>query len=127
MPAVATYRPSYAPKPSGRATTRPVKVARKSQPTSGAREAQAITESRAYDLLFERGLIAANLSGPDLQTTRNIGTSLFFRWQDRKAIPAGLPDILQTMAAEIESRQQEIREYRRRLNLQLEYEENHLA
>ena len=127
MPAIATYRPGYAPKPSARATARPVRVAKGTQPTSDAKGVQVITESRAYDLLFDRGLIAANLSGSDLQATRNIGASLFFKWQDRKSIPAGLPDILQVMAAEIESRQQEIKEYRRKLELQLEYEENHLA
>lgn len=124
--AIATYRPSYA-RPSVKATARPVRVARETQSKSPARGTQAISESRAYDLLFDRGLIAADLSGPDLQTTRNIGRALFFKWQDRKVIPAGLPDILQIMAAEIESRQSEIKEYRRKLELQLEYEENYLA
>jgi hypothetical protein len=124
--AIATYRPSYAPKQSHRATARPITPTRgtTAKPTRGT---QTITESRAIDLIFERGKIAANLSGADLQTTREIGASLFFRWQDRQTMPAGLPDILQILATEIESRQSEIREYRRKLDARLEYEENHLA
>jgi hypothetical protein len=123
---IATYRPDYAPKQSHRATARPITPTRgtTARPTRGT---QTITESRAFDLIFDRGKIAANLSGADLQTTRKIGASLFFKWQDRQTMPAGLPDILGIMAAEIELRQSEIREYRHKLDARLEYEENHLA
>lgn len=121
--AIATYQPSYARpqvKALARSTARPAKPA-----TTAARNSQSISEARAYDLIFDRGA-TLGLIQPTVEPIRQCGRALFFDWQDKARMPQQLPGILQILASRIEARQQEIKEYRRKLNARLDWEENHL-